>query len=202
MSKPLLAAVAAALLGTALPAGAQIESDCVAGQLKAGGALAAAQAKCESKAAAKGEAVDPECLSKAAAKAVKALDKAEGKGDCIVTDPIVQAVVDEFVQDLLDAVDPPPAVCCGVSGACFYTADAAACTSMPFPAGPGAEGSVCRADGTCGPPPATAGNCCQDFVTAGVPIDCAHGAALDAAACAGISGTFSTGICTPAGSCQ
>ena len=39
----------------AAPAGAQVESKCLSSQLKASGAYAAAQAKCESKAAAKGD---------------------------------------------------------------------------------------------------------------------------------------------------
>jgi hypothetical protein len=159
-------------------------------------------AKCES-GAAKGEAVD-QCLAKAAEKAGRSAGQAEGKEDCIVTAPdaAVDAVVDEFVQQLLDTLNPPPVICCAVPGStCLFTTDAAACMASPLSGTPGAEGSVCTGDGSCSAPPASPGNCCQDFSAGGVDIDCANGT-FDATACSMAGGTFSTAICTPSGLCQ
>jgi hypothetical protein len=192
------------LLGFALaaaPSGAQTLSKCLSGKLKGAGSAAAAQASCEAKAAAKGEAVDAECVAKSEAKLVKAFEKAENKEDCILTadEAAAQAVVDDFVQQLVDTLNPPPVICCATTGACFYTADAAECTSFPTSL-PGAEGSVCTGDGTCAAPPASAGACCQDFSTGGFDFDCANGT-FDAIGCGGAGGTFSTAICSPSGQC-
>ena len=193
------------LLGFALaaaPSGAQTLSKCLSGKLKGAGSSAAAQANCEAKAAAKGEAVDPECGAKSEAKLAKAFETAENKDDCILTadQAAAQAVVDDFVQQLLDTLNPPPVICCATTGACFYTADAAECTSFPS-AAPGAEGSVCTGSGTCAAPPASAGPCCQDFNTSGFDFDCANGT-FDASACMSFGGgTFSTAICSPSGQC-
>lgn len=186
------------------PAGAQVESKCLSSQLKAGAASAAAQVKCEARAAARGEAVDPACLAKATEKAGKALGKAEAKDDCVVagSEAAVAAVVDEFVEDLVDALNPPEVFCCQAAGACLYAADAAACTA--FMGTLGAKGSVCNSSGSCTAPPAVPGACCEDFfVTGAGAAECAHGASLDAPVCAMFGGTFSaSAICTPAGSCQ
>ena len=205
MGKRILGAIVFSGLWLAAPAGAQTQSKCLSSQLKASGAYAAAQASCESKAAAKGVAVDPACLAKALEKAEKALTKAEGKEDCIVsgtpTQTAVEGKVDEFVEDISKILNPPPVICCAVSGGtCLFTADAATCTGAPFSGTPGAEGSVCTGTGTCAAPPAAAGSCCQDFSTGGVDIDCANGS-FDAAACGMAGGTFSTAVCTPSGLC-
>ena len=149
--------------------------------------------------------MDPECLAKAQEKAGKALAKAEGKEDCIVTAPdaAVDAVVDDFVQQLVDTLNPPPVICCAVSGsACFYRADAAACSGAPLSGTPGAAGSVCNGDGTCSVPPATAGPCCENFITAGLPFDCAISSSFTPSSCGSLGGTFSSAVCTPGGSCQ
>jgi hypothetical protein len=196
-----VAAVALAL--GAGPGWAQVPSKCLSGKLKGAGAAAAGQVACESKAAAKGVAPDPECLAKAQAKLQKAFVKAEGQDDCIETGDatVAQEVVDDFVQELKNTLNPPPGVCCAVVGACFYAADATACASFPGGGTTGAEGSVCTGDGSCAPPPAAPGNCCQDFTTLGIAFKCANGT-FDATGCGGAGGTFSTGVCTQAGSCQ
>jgi hypothetical protein len=103
--------------------------------------------------------------------------------------------------DINKILNPPPVICCGLLGStCLYTADAATCMASPLNGTPGAEGSVCTGDGTCSPPPAAAGNCCQDFSALGNPYDCANGP-FDASECASAGGTFSTAICTPSGLC-
>ena len=106
--------IAAALALAGAPGYAQVESKCLSGKLKGAGHAASSQVNCEAKAAAKGEAVDPECVAKAGEKLLKAFEKAENKDDCIGTgdDPAAQAVVDAFVQELLDTLNPPPAICC------------------------------------------------------------------------------------------
>jgi hypothetical protein len=109
-------------------------------------------------------------------------------------------VVDAFVQELLDTLNPPPVICCALSTACFYTADAAACTAVGSGAAPGADGTVCTGTGACAAPPAAAGPCCQDFTTVGISFDCANGP-FDATGCNGAGGTFSTAICSPSGQC-
>ena len=90
----------------------------------------------------------------------KAFEKAETKDDCIGTgdDAAAQAVVDTFVQQLKDTLNPPPVICCA-TGACLYTADAASCTAIGLGATLGAEGTVCTGSGACAPPPAAAGAC-------------------------------------------
>jgi hypothetical protein len=190
----------AGLLLAGAPASAQVESKCLSGKLKGAGGAAAAQANCEAKAAAKGLAVDPECVAKAAAKLQKAFDKAENKDDCINLgdDPATQAVVDDFVQELLDTLNPPPVICCSAGTACFYRPDAAACTAIPGYT-PGADGSVCSGTGACVAPPATAGGCCDDASAGGFTFDCVGG--IDSSSCGGAGGTFSTGVCSPSGDC-
>jgi hypothetical protein len=193
--------IVAAVALAAAPASAQVESKCLSGKLKGAGGSAASQVNCEAKAAAKGQAVDPECVAKAEAKLQKAFEKAENKDDCIGTgdDPAAQAVVDAFVQELLDTLNPPPVICCQVSGGCYYAADAPGCAAIPGGV-PGAVGSVCGGTGTCAPPPAAAGPCCDDLVAGGVPLDCANGT-FDAGSCATAGGTFSTAVCHPSGQC-
>jgi hypothetical protein len=207
VGKRILVAIAFSSLWLAAPAVAQTESKCLSSQLKASGAYAEALAKCESKAAAKGEAVDPECVAKAAEKVANAFEKAEGKDDCIATGGSVATAVDERVEEMVVDINailnPPPVVCCAVSGStCLFTADAATCMALPFNGTPGAAGSVCSGTGACVTPGTeTAGNCCQDLNAGGVAIDCANGT-FDAAGCAGAGGTFSTAVCTPSGLCQ
>jgi hypothetical protein len=78
-------ALAVSLSFVGIAAGAQVESQCLAAQLKASGALAAAKAACAAKAVAKGNATDGVCLAKSLQKATNALAKAEKKGDCLLT---------------------------------------------------------------------------------------------------------------------
>jgi hypothetical protein len=196
--------ITAALALAAAPGFAQVESKCLSGKLKGAGHAAASQVNCEAKAAAKGEALDPECVAKAGEKLQKAFEKAENKDDCIGTgdDPAAQAVVDAFVQELLDTLNPPPVVCCQGSSICLYVpaSDPASCTGLPISGVVGAPGTVCTGTGACAPPPAAAGSCCQDFNVSGTAFDCANGV-FDASGCASAGGTFSTAICSPSGSC-
>jgi hypothetical protein len=202
----ILVAIAFSSLWLAAPAGAQTESKCLSSQLKASGAYAEALAKCEAKAAAKGEAVDPECAAKAAEKVANAFTKAEGKDDCVASGTPVADAVDDRVQDMVVDINailnPPPVVCCALSGnTCLFTADAATCTASPFNGTPGAAGSVCSGTGACVTPGTeTAGNCCQDFNAGAIPIDCANGP-FDATMCGSAGGTFSTAVCSPSGLC-
>jgi hypothetical protein len=149
--------------------------------------------------------VDPECAAKAAEKVANAFTKAEGKDDCVASGtPVAEAVddqVEEMIVNINAILNPPPVVCCALSGSiCLYTADAAACTGAPFMGTAGAAGSVCTGNGTCAPPPAAAGSCCQDLNPGGTPIDCINGT-FDSAGCASVGGTFSTAVCSPSGLC-
>jgi len=204
VGKRIVVAIAFSGLWLAAPAVAQ-ESKCLSSQLKASGAYAEALTRCESKAAAKGEEVDPICVAKAVEKIAKAFEKAEAKEDCVASGaPVADAVdsrIEDMVVDLNKILNPPPVICCSVPGStCLYAADAAACAAAPLSGTPGAEGSVCTGDGSCAPPPAAPGSCCEDFTSGGVDFGCANGS-FDASACQAAGGTFSTAVCTPSGLC-
>ncbi len=152
-------------LALTLPAGVAAQSTCTASQYKAAGAAALRKAKCKSVAARKGIAVDPQCLAKAETKLAKAWTKAEAKGDCVasVDQASSLAIVDSFVDEVMDLLEPPllTYVCCELGGGtCGWSDTAAFCTEQGWT--PGAPGDVCNAQtGTCTPPPGALGNCCN-----------------------------------------
>jgi len=94
-------------------------------------------------------------------------------------------------------ITPPPPACCIQFGYCSWETSTIACRDMNVTPGP--SGSVCNsATGGCGPPPATAGLCCQGLFKCwagpffGIPGLCsAPGNTL-----------VPNGICDPSGSCS
>lgn len=76
-------------------------------RLKAASKRAAAKLKCHDKAILTGGAVDPLCLSKAEDKYNAAFDKAELKGGCATGGDAGAVLVDAFVDDVVDALEPP-----------------------------------------------------------------------------------------------
>ncbi len=189
---------AALVLAIAGPASAQDDSKCSSAKYKAAGKYVQAQAGCRAKALGRGKVVDPDCPPKTTAQFATGFLKAEGKDDCITTgdEAAIQALADAFVTDLIDALQPPR--CCVNNPTCFWVRDEAACTARVGVLGP--PGSVCDGSTECLAPPATPGNCCQDFVS-GTPIACATG--INTADCVQLGGlSFPGTVCTPEGLCQ
>jgi hypothetical protein len=192
--------VAAALvLGSAGPASGQDESKCSSAKYKAAGKYVQSQAGCRAKALARGKAVDPDCQPEAAEPFAKGFLKAEGKADCLTTgdEAAIQALADAFVADLIDALQPPR--CCSNNPTCFWVNDEGACTARNGTLG--APGSVCDGSTDCTAPPATPGDCCQDFNSGGTTVACAIG--LSTSSCVTLGGlSFPSTVCTPEGVCQ
>jgi hypothetical protein len=92
----------------------------------------------------------------------------------------------------------PGSVCCTDNmGACIYRPSATDC--MNANGTPGAPGTMCDCmTGTCAPPPAAAGNCCENLPYGG----CVCGPDAHANGCTNGGGTFVGGsICSPSGTC-
>jgi hypothetical protein len=182
--------------------GGRPRSRCTAARLKAAGRYYESIAGCEAKAAAKGGTVDVVCLGKAESKLDKAFAKSAAKDDCMTTADggAAQSQLGTDLADLFTILEPPPAVCCATPSLCLWVADAAVCQA--FPGVVGAAGTVCSGDGTCAPPPAAEGPCC-DAIQGGIfDGKCASGAAIDPPSCAGVGGSFvGDAVCLPAQVC-
>jgi hypothetical protein len=191
----------------AVPAGAGEvigPSKCIAAKLKAGGAYAQALASCRSKAAAKGVPVDLACETKALARLQKAFEKAEAKGDCIVTGDVAsfQGESIAYVGRLLDVVSQVPRCCSRSTGGaggpyqCFFTLTDDECHDQG-----GAWGAVddaCGDSGQCEPAGSVAlGACCEHEGT------CLAGA-VGEPECTTLGGTYtaSGALCSPTGECE
>jgi hypothetical protein len=152
----------AALLGlAAAPSAAQVE-DCGAKKLVAGAAYVQSRANCIGKALAKGAEPDPLCIAKALDKLEKGFAKAEAKGGCASLADLgpIEDVLGDALEGAFDEVAVNDLVCCDEDGSiCTFRVDAQSCLdALGTPAPPG---SVCRADGSCGPVVAATGPCCE-----------------------------------------
>ena len=92
-------------------AGATAER-CAAVRLRAAARKAATKIGCHRKALLAGTAPDAACLARAEAKFVRACAAADARGDCLTTGDAasVEAIVDQFIADLLDDQQLEPAV--------------------------------------------------------------------------------------------
>jgi hypothetical protein len=177
------------------------QSRCTSDKYKAAGKYAYALAKCHAKAVAAGIAVDPLCESAGLTKLGASFAKAETRGDCVVAgkEQPTAAAAEQFVNELgsIIEVNYP---CCSGGNLCYYSQDDATCVASGGTVGP--AGSVCNAaTGSCTAPPASSGNCCDNFPLFGT-TGCASGQAIDAFGCAFFNGTFhANSVCGPAGTC-
>ena len=198
----LRAAAIVPVLAIALAASAAWgQSRCTSDKYKAAGKYAYTLAKCHAKAVAGGIPVDPLCESNGLAKLQASFTKAETRGDCIVAGKEQQtaAASEKFVNELgtIIEVNYP---CCGGGNVCYYSVDDATCQASGGTVGP--AGSVCNAaTSSCTPPPAAAGNCCDNLPLFGT-TGCASATSMDAFGCAFFGGTFhANSVCGPAGTC-
>jgi hypothetical protein len=180
-NRPALLLLAALLLPA--PSAAQVE-DCGAKKLTAGAAYVQARANCIGKALAKGLEPDALCITKALDKLGSAFAKAEAKGGCAsLADlgPIEDVLVDAL-EDAFDEVAVNDLVCCDEDGVntCTFRGDAQSC--LDGMGVPGPPGSVCRADGTCGPVVAAIGACCEGIAVVKDQLEGACGAGPSLAA--------------------
>jgi hypothetical protein len=177
------------------------QSRCTSDKYKAAGKYAYTLAKCHAKAVAGGIPVDPVCESNGLTKLQTSFAKAETRGDCIVAgqQQPTAAATQQYVNGLgsIIEVNYP---CCYGGNMCYYSVDDATCTGSGGTVGP--AGSVCNAAaGSCTPPPAAAGNCCDNFPLFGT-TGCVSGQGLDASGCAFFNATFHANtVCGPAGTC-
>jgi hypothetical protein len=170
------------LAASAAPAAAQLAA-CSSLKIGAGGAYFQARASCLAKGLTKGVEPDPLCVAKALGKLQQTFGKVESKNECASQADLAPAedVLADALADGLDAVSQITASCCANSnGTCLYR-PAQDCTDSGGT--PGAAGSACMADGTCGPIEAySIGACCGEVDDAipGLPGSCLTGATIGA----------------------
>jgi hypothetical protein len=194
-----LGAVVTALLLLAAapePASAQAGSKCSALKMKAAGAYFQAQARCRAKSVAKGQPEDPVCLVDASDKLARAVSKAERRGDCLTLEvdlPVSQALV-EAGEDVDGIIAP---TCCQLgSSSCAWLSDNR-CLGRGGTLG--AQRTVCSGTGTCVPPPAAVGNCCEGSF----PVGGGCVANVLQTSCETTGGThFTDAICMPNRECE
>jgi hypothetical protein len=184
------------LAAGASPAHAQAESRCSAQKLKAAGVYFAALARCRSKAVAKAVPTDTACTEKAAMKLAAAIERAEGKGDCLTLE--AELPVSEPLAAAAAAVHLILApTCCALASQCAWLSEES-CVSRKGT--PGAPGTVCSGSGACVAPPAQAGACCEDAVL-GRSMRICLGNAVEGD-CTAQDGTFSaSAFCRPNQTC-
>ena len=109
---------------------------CSASKIKATSKKASAKLKCHEKAILKGVSVDPLCLTKAEEKFTDAFAKAQEKGECVTTGDTasVEALVDDFVDDAVAALNPPVPVSFASVVQPIFTSRCTSCHSGAFPA--------------------------------------------------------------------
>jgi hypothetical protein len=127
-----------AVAASVAQAGPTPAQKCTAAKLKATGKKASAKLKCHERAVLKGLAVDAACLTKAEEKFAEAFTKAEAKSGCVTPGDAgsIETLVDTFVDDTVDALEPPPVV---VSFAAdvqpIFSSRCTSCHSGAFPSG-------------------------------------------------------------------
>jgi hypothetical protein len=192
--------IALGLLVIAAPAGAA--SVCLKLQYRIAAEGAKAKAACYAKAAGSGVPVNSTCLANAEQMLALKWAKATARGDCATSADAAtaQTIVDAFLADLVDALDPPISHCCNSATSCFAgpVIDASTCLELNGTLGP--PGTVCEgATGTCVAPPGTGGSCCtlpQGYSS------CTAGSSVDPDDCASIGGSAVPGaVCPPSGIC-
>jgi hypothetical protein len=101
----------------AVNGGAGGPSKCDSKKVQVATKKAAAKAGCHAKAIGKGIAVDAACLGKAETKFSAAVGKAEAGTDCTNTSQAaaLEAIVDAYVNDLVDELTTSPPACCGAT---------------------------------------------------------------------------------------
>lgn len=212
-------AVLAAGLLVAVPdaPAATATAKCQAMKVKAAGKKVFDKAKCQDKALRNSTSIDPACLQKAEDKFMKAIARADSIGTCSGTVTGIEADVDACLADLVDNIliatstttptssttttteSQEPLRCCAFlsSGVCSW---AGSTTCIQGGGTPGAAGSVCNPqNGECTPEIQGAGNCCT--VTTAFAYGCTAGPDMSSSNCAGLGGTFSTGVCSVPGPC-
>jgi hypothetical protein len=195
-------ALAAAL---AAPAAVRAQDVCSSQKAQAAGRYFQARANCVAKALAKGLEPDALCITKALTKLQTSFQKAEAKGPCPSLADLapVEDVLADALDDGFDAVSQVGATCCDSStDVCSYRS-AQACTDAGGT--PGAPGTACQADGTCGPiDEATLGACCEleDLVVPGIQGVCATGPDIGALCISEGHPVVDGGNCHPEAGCR
>jgi hypothetical protein len=184
------------------PASAQAGSKCSALKMKAAGAYLKAQSRCRAKTIQKGLPSDPVCLVNASDQLARAISKAERRGDCLTLEvdlPASTALVDAG-EDVSQLIAP---TCCVLLGPLCAWLSETDCLVQGGTAG--APGTVCSGTGTCVPPPAAPGACCEVAENFGIPERICLANITSAPACeaSGSGGLhFDDAVCTPSHSCE
>lgn len=124
-----------AVAASVAQAGPTPAQKCTGAKIKAASKKAAARLKCHEKATLKDVEVDQTCLQRAVDKFTDAFAKAEAKGGCAITGDTnsIEALVDTFVDDVVDALEPPVSFASVVQP--IFTSRCTSCHSGAFPAG-------------------------------------------------------------------
>lgn len=188
--------------GAVSTAGAVGQSICAKVQLKVAAAGAKAKAACHASAIGEGNAVDAACLRAAEDKVARKWVKATLKGDCptALDAATAQGIVDGFVAEFLDALEPPTvSYCCATGSSCWAgpPIDPSSCLELLGTLGP--PGSVCEgATGACVASPGAGGSCCTlpQFQV------CSAGPGVPPAGCVTAGGfDVPNAVCLPNGAC-
>jgi hypothetical protein len=190
-------------LVTALAAPAQ--DVCSSQKAQAAGRYFSARANCLATGLGKGLEPDALCVSKALTKLQTSFGKAEAKGPCPSLADLapVEDVLADALDDGFDAVSQVTATCCvGSSGNCLFRGAQDCLDSNGVPGG---QGTVCLADGTCGPiNSATLGACCEvaDLGIPGIQGVCTTGPTVGAICLNEGLPTTDNGNCHPEAGCR
>jgi hypothetical protein len=199
------AALAVIALAAALAAPAAAQDVCSSQKAQAAGRYFSARANCVAKGLAKGLEPDALCVSKALTKLQTSFEKAEAKGPCPSLADLapVEDVLADALDDGFEAVSQVAATCCvGTSDTCLFRG---AQDCLDSGGVPGAPGTVCEADGTCGPiDEATLGGCCEiaDIGIPGLQGICTTGANVGAICLAEGLPLTDNGNCHPEAGCR
>ena len=126
--------------------------NCTPAKLRAAAKKATTKVACYRRALQSGASLDPNCIAKAEERFLRAFASAEARGGCITTGDAddVEAIVDQFIADLLAQLTPPTSTSTSTTTS-SSTNSTASCGSGPVCSvgSCGSNGEVCQTVPSC-----------------------------------------------------
>ena len=126
--------------------------NCAPAKLRAAAKKATMKIACYRKALQSGSSLDPNCIARAEERFLRAFASAEARGGCLTTGDAddVEAIVDQFIADLLAQLTPSTTTSTSTTTS-SSTNPTTSCGSGPFcSSGPcGSQGEVCQTVPSC-----------------------------------------------------
>ena len=159
VAKRRVLSLAVVALALAPSAQAFAESRCTKAKWKAAARLLSDTARCEARAVSEGAPSIAACRGRAERRFTRAIEKAEGKGDCSIVgnQPQLQELTESHIARIRGLLEPDGSTCCDLGGLCM-SASPEECIS--YGEIPGPAGTVCSGTGSCDAK-TTPGQCCQ-----------------------------------------